>query len=115
MPILPFVFVFVGALCVVLALPLVLRWVKPNPLYGFRTARTLRDPQVWYDANAYAGRLLVGSGVLIVVMTLGLFYLVPSLPPAVYALGMVVVTTAAALVSLFQALRYLRRLAELAP
>jgi len=104
-----YAFVSLGLLFLVLALPLMLRWAKPNPLYGFRTPKTLSDPLIWYDSNAYAGRLLVGTGVLILVMAIGLYYLVPNLPPTVYVLAMGVVTVAGVLASLFHALRYLRR------
>ncbi len=55
-------FVSVGLLMVGLALPLVLRRVKPNAAYGFRTPRTLSDESVWYEANAFAGRLTLGLG-----------------------------------------------------
>ena len=46
-------------LIAVLSLPLILRWVRPNPLYGFRTPRTLARDDVWYPANAFAGRALL--------------------------------------------------------
>jgi uncharacterized membrane protein len=49
-------------LMVVLAIPLILRKVRRNVLYGFRTCATLADDFVWYEANAYFGRgLLVSS------------------------------------------------------
>ena len=38
------------------SLPLALRWVPPNPFYGFKTPFTRSDPGVWYDANAFVGR-----------------------------------------------------------
>jgi hypothetical protein len=40
----------------ILAIPLMLRKVPRNVLYGYRTRRTLRDDNVWYDANAHFGR-----------------------------------------------------------
>ena len=43
----------------ILALPLALRLVGPNRWYGFRTAATLSDPQLWYSANAFCGRALL--------------------------------------------------------
>ena len=42
-------------LFVLLSIPLVLRKVKPNVLYGFRTRATLADETLWYEANAYFG------------------------------------------------------------
>jgi hypothetical protein len=42
--------------------PLALGRVGPNPLYGFRTRATLRDPVVWYPVNRVAGRWLAATG-----------------------------------------------------
>jgi uncharacterized membrane protein len=53
----------------VLAIPLILRKVPPNVVYGFRTPTTLGDRVVWYETNAYFGRgLLVSSLVSAVAM-----------------------------------------------
>jgi uncharacterized membrane protein len=49
-------------LCAFLAaisLPLALRLIGPNSLYGFRTPATLADRDLWYSANAFAGRALL--------------------------------------------------------
>lgn len=61
----------VGALLIALGIPLARRKVRPNPLYGLRIPATFADEQVWYDANALAGRdviilgaILVGIGLL---------------------------------------------------
>lgn len=48
------------ALFVLLSIPLLLRRVGPNVLYGYRTRATLADPSLWYEANAFfAGRFIV--------------------------------------------------------
>ncbi|MHB8744735.1 MAG: SdpI family protein [Sulfuricaulis sp.] len=39
----------------VVALPLILQWVPPNGLCGFRTPRTLADRDLWYRANTFCG------------------------------------------------------------
>jgi hypothetical protein len=46
---------------VVLSIPLILRKVPRNIVYGFRTCATLSDDFVWYETNAYFGRGLVVS------------------------------------------------------
>ena len=69
-----FLFVFVGLLNAGLAVPLIRRRVKPNYLYGFRTPKTLSDERIWYEANAYAGRLLLRLGIVFVVASVGLFF-----------------------------------------
>ena len=56
---------FVGtliAMCLIeiaCAVPLLLRRVKPNGLYGLRTSDTFADEYVWYEANAAFGRDLL--------------------------------------------------------
>ena len=48
----------------VAAVPLMLRLVPPNPVYGLRTERTTTQAAAWFDVNAYVGRaLLVATGV----------------------------------------------------
>jgi hypothetical protein len=53
--------------CVIVAaaaVPLMLRLIPPNPLYGLRTERTVTQSAAWFDVNAFAGRaLLVAMGV----------------------------------------------------
>jgi hypothetical protein len=51
-------------LFVVLSVPLILRKVPRNAIYGFRTCATLADDFVWYEANAYFGRRLVAFSVI---------------------------------------------------
>ncbi len=57
-------FVCLGLLIVGFSVPMILRRVKRNPWYGFRTPKTLADERVWYAANAYSGRLLLMLGAL---------------------------------------------------
>ncbi|MGD9894567.1 MAG: SdpI family protein [Dehalococcoidia bacterium] len=59
-----------GLLCIAIALPLVQRRIPPNAWYGFRVERTLQDPAVWYPANAYTGRLLIGVGVGVILVAI---------------------------------------------
>ena len=57
-------FVGMGLLIVGLSVPMILRRVKPSPWYGFRTPKTLADEGIWYEANAYSGRLLLVLGTI---------------------------------------------------
>ena len=75
-----------GVLLALIAIPMIRRKIKPNAWYGFRTPQTLRDPDVWYDANEYAGRRLFWAGIWCAVVALGL-YRVPALTADGYALG----------------------------
>jgi hypothetical protein len=54
----------IDSLFAVLSIPLILRKVPRNIVYGFRTCATLRDEFVWYEANAYFGRGLVVSSLI---------------------------------------------------
>jgi hypothetical protein len=41
-------FVVSGLLLCVLAIPMILKKVKPNFWYGFRVRKTLENPDIWY-------------------------------------------------------------------
>jgi len=77
-----------GVLLAVCGVPMWLRKVPPNRVYGFRTPRTLSDREVWYEANAIAGRALFYGGLLTMVFglvdyALGLPFLVAAFLPLV--------------------------------
>lgn len=62
-----FTTVFLLIACAVVAIaavPLLLKLVPPNPIFGFRTARALDDSVVWFAVNKFLGRaLLIAMGV----------------------------------------------------
>lgn len=45
-----------------LGLPLALRFVPPNPIYGARLPQSFASPANWYSINARAGALLSSFG-----------------------------------------------------
>ncbi len=51
-----------SGIVVLLGIPLYFRKVPPNRFYGFRTGRTLSDPQVWYEVNRVTGGWMVITG-----------------------------------------------------
>ncbi len=63
-------FAVVSVLMIVSSIPMMLRMVPPNPIYGFRTRKTMSDPEIWYEMNAYGGRLRFIWGI---VMAAGVF------------------------------------------
>ena len=65
-----------GPILIVLSIPLILRWVPRNPIYGFRIPATCRNESVWYDANALSGRHLFMLGVALIVLD----YMLPLTP-----------------------------------
>jgi uncharacterized membrane protein len=65
----------VGLLFVGVGIPLALRRVPPNVLYGFRTPRTLSDPNIWYAANYVTGIDLIIAGFAIILVAIALYIL----------------------------------------
>lgn len=57
---------------VVISVPLILRLVPPNGMYGFRTGAARSTPAIWYQANAFMGWALsiaaLVSGTLLIVL-----------------------------------------------
>jgi SdpI/YfhL protein family len=81
-------FAIIGFLGVGSGIPLILQRVPPNPWYGFRVQATLENPAVWYPANRYLGKCLLGFGLFMMVTSVGLS-LVPGINPLVYTLSCV--------------------------
>ena len=71
-----------GLLCVGLAVPLIRGRVKPNAIYGARTARTLASEETWYRVNAACGRWLFWSGLALAASGVVGWFLTPAIPPA---------------------------------
>ena len=46
----------VGLLFIALGVTLFQERVPPNSTYGFRTAKSLSDPKIWYEINHIQGR-----------------------------------------------------------
>jgi hypothetical protein len=102
-------YLFSGALLAALAVPLMMRRIGPNPLYGFRVEKTLQNPDIWYAANAYSGTQLfwIGLGTMTVSLVL---YFVPRMNEGTYALACAGFTLGAMAISLLMSFRYLGRL-----
>jgi len=58
-------FTLPGLILIVVSIPLLMRRVPPNPLYGLRVPATFKDERVWYDANAASARDMLVLGVAI--------------------------------------------------
>jgi uncharacterized membrane protein len=100
-------FVSRGLLLAALSVPLILRKIGPNPLYGFRVKRTLEDPAVWYPVNAYAAKRLLVVGLVISVSAISLFF-VPGVELLVYALANAEIGLAGLSIAVIQSFLYLR-------
>ena len=63
----------IGAIVIaVVSIPLILKVVPPNHLYGFRTPSTLSNRALWYRANAFAGWALLIAAVASITLNLGM-------------------------------------------
>ena len=51
-------------LLMIISIPLILRVVPPNGVYGFRTASTQSNSAIWYPANAFMGWALLVAAAL---------------------------------------------------
>src|SRR5688500_9084866 len=61
-----------GPVLLLFSIPLLLRWVPRNYVYGFRIAATLRSDAVWYEANALFARHALLLGLLMIALELTL-------------------------------------------
>ena len=99
-----------GLLMASLSIPLIRGKVPPNPLYGFRVPKTLRDERVWYPANRYASQRMLVTAVVLMVAATATYFFLPGLGVAHYAIVCGCVILGGLAVSLLQSFRYLRRL-----
>ena len=61
-----------GVVLIAVSIPLILKRIPPNPVYGFRTFKTLSSPEIWYAANSVAGKDFLMAGMVIIVYNLAL-------------------------------------------
>jgi uncharacterized membrane protein len=52
-----------GAIALI-SIPMILKRVPPNRIYGFRTPETLADRALWYQVNQFAGWALFAAAAL---------------------------------------------------
>lgn len=73
-------FAGVGLLFIALGVPLTKERVPPNATYGFRTAKSLSDPKIWYEINHIQGRDLLIAGALITLGSVTMLFMGQGLP-----------------------------------
>jgi hypothetical protein len=84
----------IGPVLILISIPLALRWIPQNRIFGFRIAATLRDKSVWYDANRLIGwhLFLLGSLMVLLELVLPVSIRTPALSLTAIT-GLVLVTT----------------------
>jgi hypothetical protein len=98
-----------GILLALLSIPLMRRKIPPNGLYGFRTEKTIDNPELWYLVNQYSARRMFWTAIAFVVAALGL-YLLPGIGLDEYAMGCLGVFSIGLILTILQSVNYLRSL-----
>ena len=101
-------FVLCGLLLVAAGVPLACRRVRPNRWFGLRVPATLKDEEIWFEANARCGRELALAGALLTVAALVLPAALPK--PADYALAASAVLTVSTLTVCLRGMLHASRL-----
>lgn len=101
-------------LFVIIAIPLILRKVPRNIVYGFRTRATLENDFVWYKANAYFGRGLFLSSFVSALLIVFLYFF-NFLSPQNYLKASIAVLVAPPMVATLLTLRYIKSIARSNP
>jgi hypothetical protein len=101
-------YVAMGLLLSALAIPLIMRKIGPNPIYGFRVKQTLEDPKIWYEVNAVAGKGLFVDGLIVVIASV-ILAAVPGISVDRYALSVTALFFVALGITLAVSVRELRR------
>lgn len=94
----------------VFAVPVVLGKVPPNPIYGFRTPKTLSSPGIWYAANRIAGWLLIGAATMTICFNLAISSMEPEWPPEKLLVWMAGAGVVSVILASILSLLYLRKL-----
>jgi hypothetical protein len=100
--------ILAGILFFAISLPLALRKVPMNDLYGFRLKAAFESPQRWFDINAYGGWQMATWAWLLVLCGVAGFFVPPqaaSLYPPVSLATMAIVVG----VPILMVLRWIRR------
>jgi hypothetical protein len=96
-------------LFMLLAIPLILRRVPRNVIYGFRTRSTLNNDYVWYKANAHFGRGLLIASVITSTASL-ILYLTQGVSPGFFLKASLVALIGPPLVAAVATWRFIRSL-----
>ena len=105
--------VFVGLLCVALALPLIKGKVRMNRWYGVRVSQSYRSERHWYLINRYGGLRLVVWSIPIVVSGVVAFFLPLRDNPVLTVI--VALVPLLVLVPAVESIRYAQRLPQVLP
>jgi uncharacterized membrane protein len=103
-------FALVGVLFIGLSIPLIQKRVAPNRYYGFRTRKTLSNPDIWYEINRISGTDLFIAGALITLSSLTMMVLAQASQPRHVAITLVLVMVFSLTGATWHGFRVLRRM-----
>ena len=91
----------------IIVIPLILRKVPRNVVYGFRTRLTLENDFVWYETNAYFGRVLFISS-FVSALLIVFFYFSSLVPERSFLKASIAVLVIPPMVAVLLTIRYMR-------
>jgi len=101
------VFIGLGVIFIVSGVPFAMNLIKPNPISGVRTRKTLSDPRIWYLANSYFGKRWILTGIVIIVVAVALR--LTAMSPATYSSICVLVVFGGLMLTSVMTLIYTKR------
>ena len=102
-------YVGMGLLLTLVALPLYFQKIPPNGLYGFRVRKTMENKDIWYAVNKYSSRWLIAAG-LVMALSAYVLYLLPGISLDGYSLACLVVFTVVLATGMIISIRYMNSL-----
>jgi hypothetical protein len=102
-------FISSGILLATLSVPMILKKIPPNGLYGFRVKKTMENPNIWYPVNAYSGKLLFAASLVQILTSVGLS-LIPGISLDIYSYAVLAVWVGIFTVVIVASYRYLNSL-----
>jgi hypothetical protein len=109
MLILKYMFVISGLLLAGLSIPMILRKIPPNGLYGFRVRKTMENPDIWYRVNSYSGKWLLATGLVIAATAFGIAF-IPGISLDMYAYAVLAVWVVVFTILIVTSVRYMNSL-----
>lgn len=108
MPMITLLIVFIasGLVQVAVSVPLILGWIPPNGLYGFRVRRTMQHTGIWYPVNKYCGERLLLTSLLLVLAAVG-FTHIPGIALEDYLYGVLITWVAGASLAILSCFRFI--------
>ena len=98
-----------GILLALLSIPLMQRKIPPNGLYGFRTPKTIDNPELWYVVNQFSAKRMFWTAIAFLIAALVLYFL-PGIGLDGYAMGCLGVFSTGMIITVVQTVNYLRTL-----